>query len=83
MELATLSPMTSWEALVLALGAMGTGIYLLIKGGDWTVNSSVYVAVHFGISPMVVLSLTTRLSLITQLANMEGVSILNILKILG
>ena len=89
MELATLSPMTSWEALVLALGAMGTGIYLLIKGGDWTVNSSVYVAVHFGISPMVVgftiVAIGTSLPelVVSLLANMQGSGGIAIGNVLG
>lgn len=46
--------LTNIEAMVLAMGAMGLGIMLLIKGGDWVVDSAVYVAVHFGISPMIV-----------------------------
>lgn len=30
------------------------GIVLLVKGGDWTVNSSVFVARHFGLPPLIV-----------------------------
>ncbi len=43
-----------YEAIVLALGALFFGIILLVKGGNWTIDSAVYVATHHGISPMVV-----------------------------
>lgn len=35
---------------VLALGAIAFGIYLLVKGGDWTVDSAVWVADRSGLS---------------------------------
>ncbi len=43
-----------YDTTVLALGALFLGIIMLIKGGAWTVDSGVYVARRFGISPMVV-----------------------------
>lgn len=89
MELATIDQLTGWEALVLAIGAMGLGIYLLVKGGDWTVDSSVYVAVHFGISPMVVgftiVAVGTSLPelVISLLANLQGSGGIAIGNVLG
>lgn len=89
MELAAIDPLSGWQALVLALGSMGLGIYLLIKGGDWTVNSSVYVAVHFGISPMVVgftiVAIGTSLPelVVSMLANLQGSGGIAIGNVLG
>lgn len=41
--------LTTIELFILSMGAMLTGLYLLIKGGDWTVDSSVYIARKMGI----------------------------------
>lgn len=66
------------QSPVLAVGAMILGIGLLIKGGDWTVDSSVYVARRFEISPLLVgftiVAFGTSLpELVTSiLANFEG-----------
>jgi len=42
------------ELFILSLGALGLGMYLLFKGGDWTIDSAVFIAKRFGISPMVI-----------------------------
>ncbi|MCI5059664.1 MAG: calcium/sodium antiporter [Alphaproteobacteria bacterium] len=42
------------EILILAFGALGLGIYLLFKGGNWTIDASVYVAKKLGVSPLVI-----------------------------
>lgn len=69
---------TSFEAFMLALGAMGLGIILLVRGGNWTVDSSVYIATHFGISPLLVgftiVAFGTSLPemVISVLANFQG-----------
>lgn len=42
------------DAFLLALGALGLGMVLLIKGGAWTVDAAVYIARHFGVSPLLV-----------------------------
>ncbi|GAB5387799.1 MAG: calcium/sodium antiporter [Alphaproteobacteria bacterium] len=42
------------DPFILALGAMGFGMWLLIRGGDWTVDGAVWVARRFGIPPMVI-----------------------------
>ncbi len=45
---------TNEELLVLSIGALGLGMYLLFKGGDWTIDAAVYLAKKFGISPLVI-----------------------------
>ncbi|HPD83615.1 MAG TPA: calcium/sodium antiporter [Alphaproteobacteria bacterium] len=42
------------EILILAIGALGLGMYLLFKGGNWTIDSAVYLARKFGVSPLVI-----------------------------
>ncbi len=42
------------EAFILALGALGLGMLLLIRGGNWTIDAATYVARHLGVSPLVV-----------------------------
>lgn len=57
---------------------MAAGIVLLVKGGAWTIDSSVFVARQFGISPLIVgftiIAFGTSLPelLISVLANLEG-----------
>ena len=45
---------TNEEILMLSIGALGLGMYLLFKGGNWTIDSAVYIAKNFGISPLVI-----------------------------
>ncbi|MFP4314189.1 MAG: calcium/sodium antiporter [Alphaproteobacteria bacterium] len=81
--------LTTTEAFILAMGAMGLGILLLVKGGDWVVDSAVYVAVHFGISPMVVgftiVAIGTSFPelVVSVLANMQGSGGIAIGNVLG
>ncbi len=44
--------LTTYELFVLAAGAMAFGLYLLIKGGDWTVDAAVFMAERTGLSPL-------------------------------
>lgn len=44
--------LTTYELFVLSAGAMAFGLYLLIKGGDWTVDAAVFVAERTGLSPL-------------------------------
>jgi cation:H+ antiporter len=44
--------LNTYELFVLAAGAMAFGLYLLIKGGDWTVDAAVFVAERTGLSPL-------------------------------
>ncbi len=65
------------------------GIVLLVKGGDWTVDSAVYVAHKFGISPLVVgftiIAFGTSLPelLISVFANLQGSGGIAIGNVLG
>ena len=47
-------PLTDFEIFILALGAMGLGTIMLIRGGDWTIDAAVYIARKFGISPLII-----------------------------
>lgn len=42
------------QAFVLSMGALGLGMVLLIRGGNWTIDAAVYIARHLGVSPLVV-----------------------------
>lgn len=44
----------SFDLIVLALGAMGLGMVLLMRGGDWTIEGAVFVAERAGISKMLI-----------------------------
>ncbi len=79
---------TTTEGLVLAVGAMIAGIILLMKGGDWTIESAVFVARRWGVSPLVVgftiIAFGTSLPelIVSVLANMQdspGIAIGNVL----
>jgi len=39
---------------IIALGSIVAGILLLIRGGNWTIDSAVYIAEKYGISPLIV-----------------------------
>lgn len=45
---------TNEELLILSIGALGLGMYLLFKGGDWTIDAAVYIAKRLGVSPLVI-----------------------------
>lgn len=67
---------------------MVSGIFLLIKGGDWTIDSSVFIARKFGLSPMIVgftiLAFGTSLpelliSILAVLRGSEGIAMGNVI----
>jgi len=41
-----------YQLIVIALGAIAFGVYLLVKGGDWTVDNAVVVAERSGLSKL-------------------------------
>ncbi len=43
-----------YDTTILSMGSLFLGIIMLIRGGNWAIDSSVYVATRFGISPMVI-----------------------------
>lgn len=73
-----MTELTLYEAFVLASGALILGIIMLVRGGDQTIDASVYVADRFGISPLVVgftiLAFGTSLPelVISVFANLQG-----------
>lgn len=70
--------LTDFHLFTLASAAMILGILMLVKGGNWTIDSAVYIAKHFGISPLVVgftiVAFGTSLPelVISLLANLQG-----------
>ncbi|KJZ20153.1 calcium/sodium antiporter [Loktanella sp. S4079] len=42
----------SYDLFVLAAGAILFGLYLLVKGGDWTIDAAVFIAQRTGLSPL-------------------------------
>ncbi|MGY9047053.1 hypothetical protein P775_13830 [Puniceibacterium antarcticum] len=42
----------SYQLAVIAMGAIAFGVYLLIKGGDWTVDNAVVIAERSGLSKL-------------------------------
>lgn len=80
--------LTPFDILVLALGAIGAGLYVLAKCGDWAVDGAVYVARHLGVAPMVIgftiLAFGTSLpelfvSLNANLSGFPGISLGNVI----
>ncbi len=67
-----------YDTSILALGALLLGIVMLIKGGGWAVDSGVFIASRFGISPMVVgftiIAFGTSLPemIVSVFANLQG-----------
>jgi cation:H+ antiporter len=79
---------TNTELFILSIGALGLGMYLLFKGGDWTIESAVYIARKLGISPLVIgftiIAFGTSLpellvSLNANLAGLPGIAIGNVI----
>lgn len=46
--------LTTLELFILATGALGLGIVMLLKGGTWTIDAAVYVARKVHMSPMLI-----------------------------
>jgi len=75
--------------LALPIGLMVIGIFLLVKGGNWTVDGAVFVARKFGISPLIVgftiIAFGTSLPelLISVFANLRGSGGIAIGNVLG
>lgn len=44
--------LTPYELSVLAFGSMAFGLFLLIKGGDWTIEAAIFIAKNAGLSPL-------------------------------
>ena len=80
--------LSTYELAVLAFGSMAFGLYLLIKGGDWTVDSAIFVAEKAGLSPLfigaTIISFGTSVpelftSVNANLSGFPGISLGNVL----
>ncbi|MDH5722899.1 MAG: calcium/sodium antiporter [Alphaproteobacteria bacterium] len=84
-----MTELTTYEAFILASGALILGIIMLVRGGDQTIDASVYVADRFGVSPLVVgftiLAFGTSLPelVISVFANLQGSSGIAIGNVIG
>ena len=76
------------QLLCMPLVMMIIGIVLLVKGGDWTIDSAVFIAKRFGLSPMIVgftiLAFGTSLpeliiSILSVLRGSEGIAMGNVI----
>ncbi len=83
-----MTELTTYELFVLSAGAMAFGLYLLIKGGDWTVEAAVFMAKRTGLSPLfigaTIISFGTSVpelftSINANLAGYPGISLGNVL----
>lgn len=77
----------SYQLAMIALGAIGFGIWLLIKGGDWTVDNAVVVAERSGLSKIFIAATiiafgTSAPELVTSvnanLSDFPGISVGNV-----
>lgn len=78
----------TYDLFVLAAGAILFGLFLLIKGGDWTIDAAVFVAERTGLSPLfigaTIISFGTSVpelftSVNANMAGYPGISLGNVL----
>ena len=80
---------TPYDTAILSLGALFLGIIMLIRGGSWAINASIFVATRFGISPMVigftVIAFGTSLPelVVSVFANVQGSPGISLGNVLG
>lgn len=80
---------TSLDLFFMAAGAIGFGMFLLIKGGDAVVNSAIYVSRQLGMPPMLVgftiIAFGTSLPelLVSMNANLKGFGGISIGNVVG
>ncbi len=78
-----------YDTSILALAALLIGVIMLVKGGGWAVDSGVFIASRFGISPMVVgftiIAFGTSLPemIVSVFANLQGSSGIALGNVLG
>ncbi|WP_439156501.1 calcium/sodium antiporter [Yoonia sp.] len=80
--------LSSYQLFVLASGSILFGLFLLIKGGDWTIDAAVFVARRTGLSPLfigaTIISFGTSVpelftSVNANLSGFPGISLGNVL----
>jgi cation:H+ antiporter len=84
----TLFELTTYQLFVLSAGSMAFGLFLLIKGGDLTVDAAVFLAERTGLSPLfigaTIVSFGTSVpelfaSINANLSGFPGISLGNVL----
>lgn len=79
----------TYQLAVIALGAIAFGIYLLVKGGDWTVENAVTVAERSGLSKLFIAATivafgTSAPELVTSVnANLSGFPGISVGNVIG
>lgn len=46
--------LTQTDILILSFGTLILGMFILVKGGDWTIDGAVQIARHYGMPPLLV-----------------------------
>src|SRR5690606_8475510 len=81
--------LTAPEAIILSLSAIFAGIIILVKGGSWTIDSAIYVAERFKISPLLIgftiVAFGTSLPelIVSMNANLKGFAGLSVGNVVG
>lgn len=81
--------LSNYELAVLALGAIGFGLWLLVKGGDVTIDSAVRIAESAGLSKLFIAATivafgTSAPELFTSLtANLNGYAAISVGNVIG
>ncbi|KZK79083.1 Inner membrane protein YrbG [Pseudovibrio sp. W64] len=81
--------LAGYELGVLAIGAIGFGLLLLIKGGDWTIESAAWIAEKSGLSKLFIAATivafgTSAPELFTSInANLSGFAGISLGNVLG
>lgn len=79
----------TYQLVIIALGAIAFGVYLLVKGGDWTIDNAVIVAEKSGLSKMFIAATivafgTSAPELFTSLnANLSGYPGISVGNVIG
>ena len=81
--------LSTYELSLVAMGAIAFGIWLLIKGGDWTVDNAVTVAGNAGVSKLFIAATvvafgTSAPELVTSVnANLSGFPGISVGNVIG
>lgn len=80
--------LASYQLIVLSIGAISFGVYLLVKGGDWTIDNAVLVADRSGLSKLFIAATIVAFgtsapelftSINANLSNYPGISVGNVI----
>jgi cation:H+ antiporter len=80
--------LASYQLIILSIGAISFGVYLLVKGGDWTIDNAVLVAERSGLSKLFIAATIVAFgtsapelftSINANLSNYPGISVGNVI----